>query len=691
VAERVNTDRRVRTKSSPVLGRVALDSAGMLLLLAALGGLAGVGLGWIRPPLESAPNEPSTWWQFGATVRIILSALMVVSVILGPGLLLRSWTRFSRLPLGFVPIPGIFLTMAIGGLIWATDGPFSAGTRGQILIALTLLVIAVLAAARPISVSSPEYKVLAFAGLALLVGMGRSLWSQTTPGELFAGTIGRTLEVGDRSDPRISYYLVTIISQGWNPHVSPGADLFAPWSFSDRGPLAGMFAAPILLASGAHPTLGLGDEPWSPFDGQGFMVYRLAMMGLAVCLLLAAYSLVQLACGTRIALVATAILGTTPFIIHEVYFTWPKLYAAAMCLLGTYLILAGRPILAGLMIGIGYLSHPLVLFSVPTLILLVVVTAGSVQRRRWLEATKRLGSFILGLVTVAYAWQLVNEPYYNQGKFATYLYAAAGRPDITIWTWLESRLISFANTTIPFWLPLQGAEGQPTNVWGGHSSNIVHFFFQYWNSVPFAFSIVFFPFAIMAAVRLFWCSPWMMTIVVVLPFVGFLTYWGFSDTGLLREGLHVWFISLVLLVGIEVAPRLFAGGPSALTLRTVLLIRVAECMVMIAFPTLVRSTVPGIDTGVIPVPPMLSVPVTDAIALAAMTLGFAGMAVLTYQVTSPQLSFQAVHRRQAGRWECLSARPDDLDRSTASRLHRIAPGWRRRMIASTRQERTLTD
>lgn len=111
------------------------------------------------------------------------------------------------------------------------------------------------------------------------------------PGELYGGAMSRTLEVGQRSDSRISFHVVQLVAHGSSPYSDVGRSYFHPWSFSDRGPLAGLVAAPLVLISGASVPQTMPDQPWSPFDREGFAAYRLAMSALAVTCLTALFAL----------------------------------------------------------------------------------------------------------------------------------------------------------------------------------------------------------------------------------------------------------------------------------------------------------------------------------------------------------------------------------------------------------------
>lgn len=591
--------------------------------------LLGLLVGLIAPP-NGLAGADGPWWSARAVGRIALSTVAAVTLLVGPGLGLRQLLGAPRVPDGLRrPVSlavaiwvGPGLVAVLGILAWALHpvaDPYLTVRIGAAAVLLALL-IGCGFLSRP--VLDPDESWLAGVGsLVFLIGLGRSLWSVSPAGELYHGTIARTLEVGDRPDSRTSFLTASMISHGYPPFGLVAHLLYYPYSFSDRGPLPGIIATPLVLLTGARPPGRFPLQPWSPFDQQGFLAYRIAMMLLALTILPAGYQLGRRLAGVPAGRLAALLLAGTPFVLHEVYYTWPKLAAASLCLLAGYLVLTGRPIRAGLAIGAGYLMHPLALLSVPTLVLLEVLTARPVGQR-W-PPLRRLAGWVVGslgsLATVLVGWRIAQGRHYSQGKFLSYLTSADNAEHPSVSQWLTSRAISIGNTLVPLRLPIVDGDSRSINAVGPgntrlRSGALVHFFFQYWNGLPFGVGIVFFPVLLWALYRFGRRHPLGTLVAVVVPFLVFAVYWGSFTSGLLREGLHPWVATLLVLAAVPLAEsrlrRLLAGC---------LIGRLVEALAMVTV-TSVASRHELIDGRWFS---------TDLVALALLLVGLAGLAALT--------------------------------------------------------------
>jgi hypothetical protein len=322
---------------------------------------------------------------------------------------------------------------------------------------------------------------------------------------------------------------------------------------------------------------------------------------------------------------AALLLAGTPFVLHDVYFTWPKLAAAALCLLAGYLVLTGRPVRAGLAIGAGYLMHPLALLSVPTLLLLEVLAVRPAGQR-W-PPLRRLAGWSLGslagLAAILVSWRIVQGRHYSQDKFLSYLRMANNAQHPSVAQWLTARAISVGNTLVPLRLPIVDGNSRAINTVGPGNSRLpagalVHFFFQYWNGLPFGVGILFFPVLIGALYRFARRNPLGTLVAVVVPFVVFAVYWGSFTSGLLREGLHPWVATLLVLAAVALVAEPWSRW-WRLLLAGALIGRLVEALAMLTV-TSVASRHELVDHRWLG---------TDLAGLALLLVGLLGLAGLT--------------------------------------------------------------
>lgn len=573
--------------------------------VAALGCLLGLAFS------PSATTDPNGIQQLVELVRVFSACALAIVLVLGPGVALRA-RRGASWGLGFLPLPGLALLTLVGAAAWLLGIAGWVHPR-YVSMALCVPVLAWLVVEllrprdRPL-LSGGERWALLVVGAVLGIAVGRSIWSLGPVGELFGATITRTLEVGDRSDPVISYHTVQLVAQGASPFGALAHSYFLPYSFSDRGPLAGVASVPLVLITGGHPPRILASTPWTPFDAEGYMGYRIAMMTFACTSFLSLWTLVRQLTGERAARLALLLAATTPFLVHEVWFTWPKLMAASLVLLAAARLLDRRFLQCGLLVGAGYLVHPLALLSLPALLLLALwpLRGPQLTRPRIQAALLVLGG---GLVCFV-AWRLINWSDYTQSGFVDYIKQMGrsrafleGHPGpFALSAWLSDRLVSIGNTLVPLRLFFLSANDQSVNsavqtcfpLCTGGSPGIVHFFFQYWSGVPFGMGILFFPLLLLSLWRAARRWPWAITATVVVPFLAFAAYWGDASTGLLREGLHVWVFTLLVVVAADQARRGFSWLRSRLV-RAVLWSRSVEVLLVAILPAIVtrHSVVQG--------------------------------------------------------------------------------------------------
>lgn len=488
---------------------------------------------------------------------VLFETATAIAMLLAPGLLLRQKLLESgrRLAFIWVPVPGILALAILGVVAW--KGPHSVS---PVLISrLVLLLLALYSTYRfarvPISTvtSLVERRVLLAVVVLIFISVGKATYSVSPVGELYATKISRSLEVGSRSDSRISYHVVQLVATRRGANSGLARTLFGPWSFSDRGPVAGLAASPLVLASPVKVTDQVPDQPWSVFDPEGFSAYRIAMIVIASSGLISVFGLASVFLPEQWTLLAFLTAATAPFVVHETYFTWPKLVAASFVLLAAYCVLKRRYLIAGLSLGLGYLCHPSALMSFPALVALIVLSAPSKadivpllsKLRHYVVASLWL---IVGMGFWLLFWRVVNAKHFAQTGFLIYFFEADGVASHSFAIWLHARWDSLLNTLVPLNLFVFHRNNRELNSLSGASPAVIQFFQQYWDALPFGAGIAFF----FCSLRILYSAlrtafAWVLWILVV-PLAAFTIYWGGATTGMLREGLHAWFLGLMLLI-----------------------------------------------------------------------------------------------------------------------------------------------
>lgn len=344
-----------------------------------------------------------------------------------------------------------------------------------------------------------------------------------------------------------------------------------------------MASAPIVLMTGGRPPLGAPDQPWQPFDAQGFMAFRIAMIVFSCTALLSLWELVRRIGGAPAARFALLLGVSTPFLYADLWFTWPKLLAASFVLLAGLCVIERQPFRAGLLLGVGYLMHPSALIGGLAVGLLALwPLAGARLLRPRISGALLL---VAGTAVSVLAWRLFNGSHFIQDSFIEYVTQAYPHYHASVGQWIEFRLATLGNTLVPGFLPLFHSDSVSINAPFATSPGVVHFFFQPWTGVPFGLGILFFPLLLVSLWRAGRRWPWPIAATVVLPLLAFAIYWGASITGLLREGMQAWVLTLIAVVALQQAA---AGFPwlRSLPIRAILTLRAVEVLALAVGATL---------------------------------------------------------------------------------------------------------
>jgi hypothetical protein len=500
--------------------------------------------GWLgfSHPFTSHPLVGPQLWSL---LQLIAMTCLGLTLLYGPGWL---WFRARPRPaaaLGWAILPGPLLLVALGGLCWAGGGILPPAVIARAGVLGLLAAIGWVGWRRPAGAEVPPEIRLVVAGSALLAGfaVAKANVSFGPKDELFHDRISRTLALG-HSDSQISFHVVQVVAHHLSPYADQTRIYFAPWRFASRGPLSGLLAAPMVLASGARVPFDHPTHPWRPFDREGFSVYRIACIVVASLTAWAVFATAAALASPAWGLFAAGTALLAPFFVHEVFFTWPKLIAAAFVLLSFVSIHGRRPFCAGLLIALGYLFHPGAVLSGPFLALWLVATPGSWQKRLVAPAWFAAGALLL-VVPWQFMGRLHPDENADQRIFLQYFFFA-DNSHATFATWCQSRWRNFANTFLPLYLFLTNNARQTIDLDYGNSDRWVQASFLYWNTLPFALGG---PGFLLACVAVFQACRRALAVTCVAllgPALFLIVYWGAASTGLMRQCGHALFLSVII-------------------------------------------------------------------------------------------------------------------------------------------------
>lgn len=493
--------------------------------------------------------------QLWALLQITTTFALALTLLYGPGLLWLG--RQSREASALAPalLFGPLLLAGLGAFCWICGGWIAPATVARVGIVgiLGWLGWQLWQLRTPLLLPATAHRIVAASALLAGFAVAKANLSLGPEGELFGGSISRTLEVGGHSDSRISYHTVQVISNHLGPFSPDAQKFFSPWNFASRGPLAGLIAAPVVLATGAQVPRSFPDQTWQPFDAEGFAVYRLVLIALASLLAWAVFGVTAGLTSPAWGFVAGVTVLFAPFFVHEMYFSWPKSIAAALILLAFQRAQQRRPLLAGITLGLGYLFHPLALLSAPFLAgwILLQPEKTSPPTASWprRSALLRAMGFTVGVLLCFAPWQLFGKLGPEGGGqlgFLNYFLLADNRP--ADWaTWWQTRWANFAHTFLPFYFFTVDPHHESINSMSGPSNGWVRAGFIYWNTLPFALGLPAFG---ALAVGIFSAARRAGS-VVLLTFVGpallLIAYWGAACTGLMRHCGHGLFATVIVL------------------------------------------------------------------------------------------------------------------------------------------------
>ena len=526
----------------PLTGRSArfLFAGSLVILLAAC---ANQGATSFPSAVE---DDLGRYLMFGA------KALVVVWLLLIPGLV---WLQRRRLPLPWLPVPGMVLLAVAGLLFWVA----SAGVIQGLQIAF-FLIYASLTAWFLISLRGREARqefwrdigkeggktALLITALVFVQAIAIGVNPHPVAQEFDEDSAIPGRMVASPPDHAIPYQTAAYMFHGYDG-IERSKDYFGDWNVTSRGPLVPLGINTLFRLMDGNPDAERTREKW-PATNSGEDLARIYGWALNACVLLGAFGLL-VALGVPLATRRMGLiwLALSPLLTINVVFLWPKLLAAYFVVLAITALVRRRPVLAGSMMALAWLSHPVGALLVPAVGMFALLLRFERSWSSLTHASRSFGRWVVALAVCMMPWFLFKAHLGYSDVFFDYL-VADGRgpvPAVSVSSWLMARVSNFWLTLAPgafFFSPHM-------HEWiFGPISEPLRWAVQYAKTLPGHLGFSCFILAYASLLRRTDSAP-MRSLRSGVLFAGFFTmivFWGYSTDGLGRNALEPLSIILVI-------------------------------------------------------------------------------------------------------------------------------------------------
>jgi hypothetical protein len=509
--------------------------------------------------------KPNNYFLFS------LKAVCVSLLLFLPGL---WWNDRSslRLPIGFVPIPGIAVLALSGLAFWTLSS--GVGTAIQWLLYVCYSLAAIDLARRVIGRLAMNRRLLVrdqtselrVAVLVTVLTFLQALVTGVTPlpmAQEFAaeGNMPGRM-IASPPDHLIPYQTAEYFYHRYDG-IEHNNEYFGIWNVTSRGPLVSLEINSLFrvfrvdLDKTEH--LPIDRSHW-PLAFAGEDIARIIGWELNALIILGAFQLLHaLGAGRREKILALVWLALSPVVAINTVFLWPKLLAGYFILLALAALIKRRPGIAGFLTALAWLSHPVAALMLPALCLFIFCMPGF-RGGMFPNVQKRLALFIPFLLALSIAmapWLIYKASLGYQDAFLGYV--VGGGNGFTraenIQSWILVRLSNF-------WLTLSPAAyfySQYMHSWlYGPIGDMLRWSVQYAKSLPGHLGFSCF---LIAYLAFFSGQPntvlqnvkWS---VLTGGFLAMIVFWGFSADALGRASLEPLSVLLVIYAAASKSPAL---------------------------------------------------------------------------------------------------------------------------------------
>ena len=492
---------------------------------------------------------------------------LIASLVVVPGLFWNCLCPSRKLDITVLPIPGVLVLGVFGVFFWKSNPDYTflpkimlIGLYAAAVVFTFLRVFAEFVDQRAFterfrtSVGTPKALVLTIYVLVLLQAAATGINPEKVAQEFGVGGSFPGRMIASPPDHLGPYNAATYYYDQLDGLEQTGR--FGEWGLTARGPLV-----PLGINTLLHTFDAIDPNPkkhrkskrqrkaeW-PLSERGEHLARAYGWLLNSLVILGAYALLSALGASRFALVTALVwLALSPVVVINTVFTWPKLLATYFVLLAIAAIVRRRTGLAGGLMALAWLSHPVGALLIPSVGLFALLVApirkpGTrlLERMRFVAPAAILG-------TLAMSPWLAFKLYLGQpDPFATYI-TGGGRgfePASSFEEWLQVRWNNVWYTLVPFVFYFDGY----MKSWiYGPLNDALRWFIQYAKSLPGHLGFSCFVPAYASVIHPSEdkiCSAYRLALLVS-SFAVTVIFWGYSADGLGRNALEPLSVLLII-------------------------------------------------------------------------------------------------------------------------------------------------
>ena len=471
----------------------------------------------------------------------VLHAGIIILLVFAPSM---TWNILAgrRIDLALMPIPGILLLSLWGFISWWWPGGLSFNV---ISIFYAVLVIIILVGIfifkfRPCATIEDKI-VLSIVALIFVQAITVGINPLPVGQEYNSGGAQPGRMIASPPDHGIPFDTARYFFAGLDGKER-SKEFFGELNVTSRGPLVplGINALfNLFILKGGQESGGLNSIVGGPqhlASIYGWLLNSLVVFGVFQVCRAAEVKKTTL-------LVAISWVALAPVTIINVVYTWPKLLATYFILLAVSSIIFKRIFVAGIFMGLAWLSHPVGALALPALWLFVLLYPDGLQDKSYIARTEWLvgGCLIIMMPWIYYKWSLAAPD-----PFLKYVLGGGEglKPAQTLTVWLETRWNNVIYTIIPFKFFFDGR----MSTWlYGPLNNGLRWFVQYAKELPgqLGFSCFIVAYSALILFKKTSDSKAFLGTLIVF-FITQIVFWGFSSDGLGRNSLEPLTVLLIV-------------------------------------------------------------------------------------------------------------------------------------------------